>query len=182
MSEGQRLLDAAEAKDNYLAACAASVPNAAARKGNHYKPYFLSPGDAHRLRSAVFRVELLNGADVIVLHPSADNGFPHTRPDRIVCVPASVITSSNSELTETLRHEAMHINQRMYPALWKAKCKREGWTEVSISEIPKAYIERCRINPDTMYDAPFWAWDKYHVPLPMFEKNSLSNDLGDVRI
>jgi hypothetical protein len=30
-------------------------------------------------------------------------------------------------------------------------------------------MNRVRINPDTMAE-PFWAWDDYHVPLPLFPK------------
>ena len=183
MSEGQRLLDAAEAKDHYLAACKASALNSSSREGQHYKPFFLEHAEAQRLRGSVHRTEILNGADIIILHSSADNGFPHTRPDRIVCVPSSCVTSSsNAQLDETMRHEAMHINQRVYPHLWKEKCKREGWTEVPLSQIPIRLLERCRINPDTMYDAPFWAWEGVSVPLPLFKKDALSLDLGDVTI
>lgn len=183
MSEGQLLLDAAEAKDHYLAACKASTLNASSREGQHYKPYFLPSADAQRLRTCVQRTEILNGADIIVLHPSADNGFPHTRPDKIVCVPSScVLNSSTAELEETMRHEAMHINQRVYPDLWKAKCRKEGWAECPLTEIPNRLLERCRINPDTMYDAPFWAWEGVSVPLPLFKKDTLSIDLGDVNI
>jgi hypothetical protein len=183
MSEGQRLLDEAEAKDHYLAACNASARNASSREGNHYKPHFLPHADAQRLRGCVYRTEILNGADIVVLHPSADNGFPHTRPDKIVCVPSSCVTKSSTvELEETMRHEAMHINQRAYPHLWKEKCIREGWSEFPLTEIPSRLLERCRINPDTMYDAPFWAWEGTSVPLPLFKRDTLSVDLGDVSI
>lgn len=183
MSGAQQLLDAAEAKDKYLAACKASALNASSREGNHYKPYFLPVAEAQRLRNCVHRTEILNGADIIVLHPSADNGFPHTRPDKIVCVPSSCVTdSTTAELEETMRHEAMHINQRAYPQLWKAKCKKEGWSETPLSGIPSRLLERCRINPDTMYDAPFWAWEGVSVPLPLFKKDAISRDLGDVTI
>jgi hypothetical protein len=183
MSGAQQLLDAAEAKDKYLAACKASRLNASSREGNHYMPYFLPVEEATRLRNCVHRTEILNGADIVILHPSADNGFPHTRPDKIVCMPSScVINSTTAELEETMRHEAMHINQRAYPDLWKAKCKREGWTEFPLSGVPSRLLERCRINPDTMYDAPFWAWEGVSVPLPLFKRDAISHDLGDVNI
>jgi hypothetical protein len=56
----------------------------------------------------------------------------------------------------------------------------EGWTPVPTEEIPKRFRDKCRINPDTMA-CPFWAWDSYNVPLPMFKSESPSS-LGDVRI
>jgi len=177
----QRILNVSEAYDGYRAACEASPLNAAARQGHHYKPFFLSNDDVRRLRREIARIDLLNGAEIIILHSSADNGFPHTRPKKVVCLPDSfVVNSTDSSLANTLRHEAMHIHQRVYPELWQQKCKDEGWTPVSLEDIPKRFRDKCRINPDTM-KTPFWAWDSYHVPLPMFSSEKPSS-LGDVNI
>ena len=183
MSEAHHILGKAEAIDAYLELCSACPANRAARKGNLYKPFFVSPYDSQRLRTATFKIEILNGADIIVLHSSAENGFPHTRPDAIVCMPSDFVTrSSDSELAETLCHEAIHIHQRRFPAMWRAKCLREGWTPLAKDRIPVRFREQCRLNPDTFYDTPFWAWDTHHVPLPMFRDSSKPRDLGDVRI
>jgi len=183
MSEGQRILGQAEAIDGYVGLCSACHMNRAARAGNLYKPFFVSHYDSQRLRMEASKIEILNGADIIVLHSSAENGFPHTRPNAVVCMPSDFITgSSNTELAETLRHEAMHIHQRRFPELWREKCLREGWTPLAKDRIPVRFRQHCRLNPDTFYDTPFWAWDKYHVPLPMFRDNSTPRDLGDVNI
>jgi hypothetical protein len=177
----ERILNLAEAYDGYRKACAASPINAAARKGEHYKAFFISNEEARRLRVEVMQIELLNGTDILILHSSADNGFPHTRPKQVVCLPESfVINSDNNALANTLRHEAMHIHQRKYPELWNNKCKEEGWTPIEKERIPKRFREQCRINPDTMH-TPFWAWESHHVPLPMFS-NARDINLGDVKI
>jgi len=175
------ILARAETLDGYRKKCGESSVNAAARKGEQYAAFFVSQEESARLRNEVFKIDLLNGADVVVVHSSADNGYPHTRPKAVVCLPDTFITSSSNEaLAETLRHEAMHIHQRKFPDLWKQKCIQEGWTPVPIDNVPKRFRDQCRINPDTMA-CPFWAWDKYSVPLPMFKSESPSN-LGDVRI
>lgn len=176
------ILGRAEYLDGYRAACAASPLNSAARNKDQYLPYFLSDGDANRLRSEIFRIDLLNNAEVLVLHSSADNGYPHTRPTAVVCMPENAITGVSDEaLRNTLCHEAMHIHQRRYPTLWKNKCISEGWTPIPTEKIPKRFRDQCRINPDTFYDTPFWAWDSYHVAMPMF-KDSKYLTLGDVRM
>jgi hypothetical protein len=177
----QRILNVAEAYDGYRAACAACPVNAAARQGEHYKPFFLSNDDVRRLNREIVRIDLLNGAEIIILHSSADNGFPHTRPKKVVCLPESfVVNSTDEQLANTLRHEAMHLHQRVYPELWQQKCKDEGWTPLAIDDIPKRFRDKCRINPDTM-KTPFWAWESYHVPLPMFS-TATPRTIADARI
>lgn len=180
MSTGRDLLQAAENRDGYRAACSASAVNHMARRDDKYVPYFLSTKDASRLRSEIFKIELLNDSDIIILHSSADNGYPHTRPKSVVCLPESCVTVSDEVLRNTLRHEAMHIHQRRFPALWNAKITNDGWTPVPSTAIPSRFRQQSRINPDTCYD-PFWAWDTYHVPMPIF-KNAESLTLADIRV
>lgn len=181
MSGAHKLLIRAEFKDGYRKKCKESPVNDAARKGHHYTPFFVPEEHLKRLQFEIFKIELLNGADILVLHSSADNGYPHTRPESLVCLPESfVANSSNETLAETLRHEAMHIHQRKFPDLWKQKCLDEGWAIVDPNSVPQRFRNQCRINPDTM-DIPFWSWDTYHIPLPIF-KDDNPQGLGDVRI
>jgi len=155
--------------------------NAAALRGDQYTPYFLPEKDASRLRNEIVKIELLNDSDIVILHSSADNGYPHTRPRAVVCLPESAVIGVDDEvLRNTLRHEAMHIHQRRFPSLWNTKITNDGWTPVAVDAVPKRFREQSRINPDTFY-TPFWAWDTYHVPMPIF-KNADSLTLGDVRI
>jgi len=176
------LLRIAEVQDQYLARCAASPLNMAARSDYIYGPSFLSDSDAERLGRIVRGLDLLRDTDTVILSTSADNGYPHTRPKALICLPAGFVSSSSdAELKQTLCHEAFHVHQRAAPGLWKAMCKAEGWTPLSQDDVPTRFRERCRINPDTFYDTPFWAWDTHYVPLPLF-KQGFTVALGDVTI
>lgn len=184
MFSAKQLLLIAEAHDNYIATCSASPVNALARREYVYGPSFLEDSHAERLTTIVRSIDLLRDTDTVILSGSADNGYPHTRPRALICMPASFVkSSSDQELKETLCHEAMHVHQRLNPAVWKAMCKSEGWTPLSYTTIPSRFRERCRINPDTFYDTPYWAWDTHYAPLPMFKPGfSDTVSLGDVTI
>jgi hypothetical protein len=181
MATAKKILEDCEYTDGYQKACAASPVNSLSRKNMLYTPFFVPPYDQDRLSKYTYRIDLLNGADIVILHSSADNGYPHTRAPAVVCLPeAFVVNATDESLMETLRHEAIHIHQRKYPDLWKQRLVTDGWTPLSSENLPKRFRDRCRINPDTM-KCPFWAWQSYHVPLPMF-KEAESLTLGDVRI
>jgi hypothetical protein len=182
MSSAKHLLLLAEAHDHYLKRCAESPLNAEARSGYIYAPSFLHDSDAERLTTIVRSIDLLRDTDTLILTGTADNGYPHTRPKALICLPSTFVSSStDAELKETLCHEAFHIHQRQFPEVWKAMCEAEGWTPLSQDAIPLRFRERCRINPDTFYDTPFWAWDTHHVPLPMF-KQGFKVTLADITI
>jgi hypothetical protein len=166
MSAAQEALDKAEALDGYRAACAASRCNSVARKDQVYAPTFLEKDDLQRLMITLYSIPIAKKMDIVVMHSTADNGFPHTRPNSLICMPkSSIIDSTDAEIYETICHEAYHVHQRRNPDLWYKKCLKEGWTPV---EPPQSHVERCRINPDTFYKNRFWAWDKVHIPLPLF--------------
>jgi len=168
----QQALDKAESIDGYRAACEASPLNAAARADHTYAPSFLEKADLDRLHRNIYDVPLMKTADIIILHPSADNGYPHTRPNAIICMPKSAVLGMSSDtLTETLCHEAIHIHQRRNPELWAAACSGEGWTPTARSELPPEFVERCRINPDTFSRQQFWAWQTHYVPMPLFTRD-----------
>lgn len=184
MSSARNLLSFAEAQDHYLAKCDASPLNAEARRTCIYTPSFLSDEDAERLTTIVRNTDLLKGTDTVILSRSADNGYPHTRPKALICLPAGFVKEAcDEELKETLCHEAMHIHQRRFPKLWKEMCIAQGWTPLLPEDIPLRFRERCRINPDTCNDVVFWAWDSFYVPLPMFKPMFAGKlSLGDVNI
>ena len=72
-------------------------------------------------------------------------------------------------------HEAIHCHQRKYSKEWQAGCRRAGWTPVATTAIPLQFRNRVRINPDTMAE-PFWAWNSYQVPLPIFRERPRLQD------
>jgi hypothetical protein len=176
-------LAAAETLDGYRAAIAASPLNAAARAKDRYVPFFLeSPKDLARLEDEIAKIPLLNGSTTVILHPSADAGFPHTRPTDLLCLPAPVATqSSTASLAETLRHEAIHIHQRRNPSFWDAAARADGWEPAASSQLPLDLLQRCRLNPDTFTPTPFWSWDGRWIPLPLFTRD-LQPTLGGIEI
>ena len=157
------LLDEAERKDGYRAACHANLLNDRARERQEYSFYPDPLGK--RISSIAATYEIAKGSQIVTLHPSADNGYPHTRPG-IMCFPVRPYTTS--QLTETVLHEALHLHQRNNLDLWTTYSVKQGWWPVPKETIPEKWRLRCRINPDTMY-SPFWSWDSHYIPLPLFQ-------------
>jgi hypothetical protein len=172
----------AEASDGYRAACAACPINSLARANDQYTPFFAEKEDVERLLAEMDRIEFLRDTDVVIMHETADNGYPHTRAPNVVALPIkTVVKTSTAELAETLRHEGVHIHQRRNYPLWSAACIREGWWPTPQGQIPARFRARCRINPDTFSPQPFWSWEGIHVPLPLFTTDS-PRSLADVDI
>ena len=92
-------LEQAESIDGYRAACNASVLNAAAREKQAYAPHFLKRTELVKLNDAMRKIPILSTMDVIILHASADNGFPHTRPNSLICMPSSSIGDETALIT-----------------------------------------------------------------------------------
>jgi hypothetical protein len=165
-ARAQEYLQRAEALDGYRRACQASEVNRKARENCQYH--------AWHDQSSVPTVE---GATVIFLPPSADGGMPHTRAGNLICIP---VYFPESRLQETLRHELVHIDQRNRPLVWRQRLLEEGWSPVDAEEIPRAWADRCRLNPDTIHSR-FWAWEGRYVPLPVFVRED-KPELKDVDI
>lgn len=170
-------LELAEQKDGYRAACASNELNAIARRGQTYRPFFVQATIAQNVSAIADKIQLLDDTHIMILDPTADNGFPHTRPG-IVCLPAGAAAAADIETT--LIHEAIHIHQRENRDMWRMALRREGWTPLTLASVPVSVKERCRINPDTMA-TPFWAWEGIYVPLPLFSQTS-SPRLSDIVI
>ena len=162
MNDALILLDKADKLDGYVTACKESPINSAARKFCQYIPW--------NDQSLAKKVETKN-VKVIIMTPSAEGGMPHTRAPNIICLPAYF---PEDRLSETIRHELVHIDQRTNIVKWQKKLLLEGWSPVSESELPEEWVKRCRLNPDT-FDARFWAWEGRHVPMPLFDREDKDN-------
>ena len=172
-------LATSEALDGYRAACRKNTMNWAAREGQGYEMATISDKATNFLQVAANSLEILGGSEIVILNSEADNGFPHTRPPNFICLPASICKEreATKEFRITLAHEAIHVHQRMHPDLWGRFVEREGWSQVFSETVPAEFRERTRINPDTMA-CPFWAWESYMIPLPLFRpyrKPTLAN-------
>lgn len=147
-------LQEAERYDNYFTRIQADPLNSKARESLFYaamsqetKPYLL-------------------GTEIVTMHPTAEAGLPHTRPPNLICIP---IYYPEERLKETLPHELIHIDQRRRRIKWDSYFEQEGWTPLAESEIPARWLQRCRMNPDTI-DERFWAFKGRYVPLPLYER------------
>lgn len=143
-------LQAAELYDSYRQTCSLDPLNSAARANHFY--------------SAIDSKDIVGGFKLLTLHPTADAGFPHTRPPNLICIPAYYNLTN-----ETLIHEALHLHQRRHAPIWDAYFQRQGWMPVAEQHIPERWRRRVRLNPDTL-DSRFYAWENQYVPLPLFER------------
>jgi hypothetical protein len=163
------ILEQAEAGDSYRRSCANSFLNDKARSTQGYELSTLSADAERSLRNAIDTIPLYSICEIAILNAKADNGFPHTRPKNIVCIPDSLCsnTPATPKFMETLMHEAIHVHQRLNKDLWQRGLEKVKWTPVAPDAIPDKFKERLRLNPDTILE-PFWAWSTHHVPLCMF--------------
>jgi hypothetical protein len=153
----------AELVDGYRKKCSMNEYNSLARRNQYYHEiHDFSLRSAFFIRAGDF--EITRDANILLLHPSADSGMPHTRPGNILCFSSD---SDPNRLTTTLLHEGMHLEQRRDPNLWKTYHISQGWWPIPASVLPERWVNRCRINPDTL-DIPFWSWQNNYVPLPLF--------------
>ena len=150
----------AERLDNFLELCRYNFFNTYVRKDNIYKP------DINQYYNTIklFINQNNLNVEIIQLHPSAENGFPHTRPNNIICIPS---TARFPSLMTTIFHELVHVHQRNNLDVWTNFLHDENWFEVDETLIPERWKEKIRYNPDTIYSA-FWAFENRYVPLPIF--------------
>jgi len=162
-------LTRAERLDGYRTACRKNGLNWTARDGQGYELSGISKKAELFLSESVNSISLLEGMEFAILNSEADGGLPHTRPPNLICIPQSMCKDLpvSKQFRATLIHEAIHVHQRQEPEMWERFFAREGWIPISKDIIPGEFRERCRINPDTILK-PFWAWESYHVPLPLF--------------
>ena len=167
-------LETAELKDNYIEKCTMSYNNRLARKYNKYSidynSYFKT------IEEFVKKNPIFSNVPIVQLDNSAENNYPHTRPD-IICIPSN---ARFPDLERTLYHEYVHIHQRRNFNLWKKFLESQGWAPIDASEIPERWKERVRYNPDTLY-SQYWCFKKRYIPLPLFT-NINSPSMADTKV
>ena len=166
----------AERLDGYRRACRTNAPNWAARDGQGYELSEISKRAELFLSESVNSIPILQGMEFAILNSEADGGLPHTRPPNLICIPKHMCKELpvSKQFRTTILHEAVHVHQRQEPEMWERFCAKEGWIPISKEIVPDEFRERCRINPDTIL-RPFWAWESYHVPLPLFSSHKVAN-------
>jgi hypothetical protein len=114
------------------------------------------------------KYDIFNDVKIVQLNNSAENGYPHTRPKNIICLPNDARFPS---LEKTLFHEVVHIHQRNNETMWERFLNNEGWNYVNEEKLPERWRNMCRLNPDTI-TKQFYSFQKRYVPLPLFIKDS----------
>lgn len=166
-----------EKKDRYIEACNASPINARARVELSYIPWH--DQELAKVCMSIYEQLKLKPKQVqfVILHPSADGGMPHTRQNNTICIPAHFPLD---RLIQTIRHEAVHLQQKAAPEAWKMLLEAEGWKEYPESLLQPEIVSRCRYNPDTL-QSRFWSYKNRWIPLPMFQREDKPS-LRDVKI
>lgn len=159
-------LDLAEQIDNYIKSCKNNYVNNLVRINFSYSTDTNSYLET--IKNYVKQYPIFDNIKIIQLNNTAENGYPHTRPIDIICIPSN---SRFPSLEKTLFHEVVHIHQRRYPKEWEQFLNREQWHLVSPETIPFRWREKCRLNPDTILKQ-FWCFNRRYIPLPIFIKDS----------
>jgi hypothetical protein len=144
----------AESLDNFFAKVQQNPVNRRARESLSYLPV------------QNYTEPWLGNTEIVTMNPTAEAGMPHTRPPNIICMPQWF---PETKRAETLAHEYVHIHQRQNTDRWNKYFQKEGWSRIDPYELPERFVNRCRMNPDTV-DQPFWSWKDRYVPLPLFER------------
>jgi hypothetical protein len=162
----------AESVDKYLELCSKSWANSSARSSNNYNAYTLTDVEINayfKLFNEYLRylpprlLSDINFIKICILMPSADNGFPHTRPGNLICFPHASILPP----LKTFKHELWHVHQRLYPLKWrKIYIDVWGFSPYRLSDIPEQYRKQVRLNPDTIMFG-FFCWRNEWMPLPI---------------
>jgi len=167
------ILRKAEVADGFFNLCKRSNVNTLARRMCSYTAW----NDQSLAQEAK---EILHPEDrwvsIVILNPSAEGGMPHTRPG-VICLPAYY---PESKMKETLRHEMVHISQKLQPTLWLTRLAMDGWKPVAETAVPEIWRSRCRLNPDTA-SSRFFAWKGRYIPLPLYIRED-KPDLREIQV
>ena len=103
----------AEQIDKFQGSCKNNFLNNLARKDFHYITSYNSYYT--NIRDFTQKHPIFDSIEIVQLNHTAENGFPHTRPKNVICIPSNARFPS---LEKTLFHEAVHIHQRNNKEAW----------------------------------------------------------------
>ena len=165
----------AELKDNFQKRCKNNYVNSIVRKNFSYTTDYNSYYSI--VRDFMKKYPIFNNVVLVQLDKSAENGYPHTRPNNTICIPSNARFPS---LEKTMFHEVVHIHQRNNEKVWEGYLNSKGWYHELPEIVPERWREKCRINPDTCLKQ-FWSFQHRWIPLPLYI-NDANPRFEDVKI
>lgn len=157
----------AEKKDQYLAKIAENSINSRARSEFSYMPF----AESKALETYVADSPPFPRGQIIYMMPSADAGFPHTRGDSVICIPAYF---PEAKLAHLLIHERIHLHQKKFPEKYEGFYKSRWGFTVNTYVIPERIQKIIRLNPDTIW-GPIYIWRDTWIPFSVFEREDKPN-------
>lgn len=116
------------------------------------------------------QIEQMNNNSIYIhyMPNSCEAGMPHTKANNIIAIP---IDHKPSHMKDTLTHEKVHIDQKLYPLKWHLFYKKY-WNyelyEYAPISFPKKLLLTRRSNPDTN-NFPFARWNNEWWMVPIYK-------------
>jgi len=171
-NQALQALNKAEFLDGYIATINRSPINILARSETTYMP------SVHSVPIPIPPPENpWPSGQVLWMNPTADEGLPHTRAPNYICLPSNI---SESHLASTIRHERVHVSQRIHSEKWNKILKAVWDMTPWDGTLPEAIEARRRINPD-IHGVPFFIWKRTWVPFALF-KSTKKPKLNEISI
>jgi hypothetical protein len=170
-----KVLEEAELKDKFQERCKNNYVNNIVRKNFSYTTDYNSYYST--ILDFMENYPIFKNVILVQLDKSAENGYPHTRPNNVICIPSN---SRLPSLEKTMFHEVVHVHQRNNHKLWEGFLNSKEWYHELDEIVPERWREKCRINPDTCLKQ-FWSFQKRWIPLPLFT-NDANPKFEDVKI
>ena len=95
-----KVLKEAELKDHFQERCKNNYVNSIVRKNFSYTTDYNSYYST--IHDFMEKYPIFNNVILVQLDKSAENGYPHTRPNNIICIPSN---STLPSLEKTMFHE-----------------------------------------------------------------------------
>jgi hypothetical protein len=166
-AEASDALAKAETQDQYLTKIGANSINVRARSEFAYYPF----AESKALETYVVDSPPFPRGQIVYMMPSADAGFPHTRGDSVICIPAYF---PPTKLAQLLVHERIHLHQKQFSEKYGAFYKSQWGFTPNMYPIPEKIQKIIRLNPDTI-KGPVYIWRDMWIPFSVFEREDRPN-------
>jgi len=151
-----------EQLDQYNAACIASAPNRSAAPTVEPSD---SPADIYEKMKSIelepWIRDKIRGTNISFFL----DGLPHTREYATIWLPYHICENDRSFI-KVMKHEAIHIHQRIYGSVWKEIYETVFNMKPWNGKLPAELDGKRRLNPDTIL-WPLYSWNN-RVPVMVY--------------